>query len=37
LLVGVEQEGVNQVAWPGRGLDGPLYEYLGPDGSPALR
>jgi hypothetical protein len=37
LLEGVEQEGVDQVAWPGRGLDGPLYEYSGPTGSAASR
>ena len=35
LLEGVEREGVDQVAWPGRGLDGPLYDYSGPVGSPA--
>jgi hypothetical protein len=37
LLEGVEQEGIDQVAWPGRGLDGPLYEYSGPTGSAASR
>jgi creatinine amidohydrolase len=37
LLQGVEQEGVDQVSWPGRGLDGPLYEYSGPTGSAASR
>ena len=36
LLQGVEREGVDQVDWPGRGLDGPLYEYSGPVSSPAL-
>jgi creatinine amidohydrolase len=30
LLRGVEGEGIDQVAWPGRGLDGPLYDYSGP-------
>lgn len=32
LLQGVEHEGVDQVCWPGRGWDGPLYEYTGPSG-----
>ena len=30
LLRGVEGEGIDQVGWPGRGLDGPLYDYSGP-------
>lgn len=29
LLDGVEHGSVDQVAWPGRGMDGPLYDYLG--------
>lgn len=32
LLDGVQREGIDQVRWPGRGLDGPLYEYGGPTG-----
>jgi hypothetical protein len=30
LLDGIEREAVDQVAWPGRGLDGPLCDYPGP-------
>ena len=30
LLDGIEREAVDQVAWPGRGLDGPLCDYPAP-------
>lgn len=32
LLQELRQERIDQVDWPGRGLDGPLYEYAGPNG-----
>ena len=32
LLEEVRREGIDQVEWPGRGLDGPLYDYGGPIG-----
>ena len=35
LLQGVEHEGIDQVSWPGRGWDGPLYDYSGPS-SPSF-
>lgn len=30
LLDGIVHGALDQTAWPGRGLDAPLYDYLGP-------